>query len=450
MSDAAVLPERVLLAEDVPSRFGGTRSRLVEGPRRILPTSLALDDNGLDVARWLSRPALPAVAQRGHALVRRVDDAAVTAHPQQECQPPAAVWTAWCAALVQRGCRRLLLLPRMAERSAPLREAAVAAGLDVALLSQVPAQPMLLVDDSEVVTSVGWRTLTDASHAAMVAAGLAADVVAALLQLGGADAVDVVDKGYDDAARELLLQRVERLLRRASVEGPQRITLATVLPPLSVSTSKLAAVQALADASARAVALATTLRQRQEQQWQAWGSLTVELRAPTSRPSFWTERVPELQLAPGRVWVVGAPTTTTSTLIEALTAAGHVPGEPSAAWLSGTERAEDDDDDDVAARGPRAAAPVPQAVGGVRASSAVLVDAEPEPAPELPVPEPARTVVHDRAPIAVGNARAVRVLVDGVLRDDVVPVAGVVHIPADVRWGSMVVVACDDDEEAIR
>jgi hypothetical protein len=442
MSDAAVLPERVLLAEDVPSRFGGTRTRLVEGPRRLHPTTLALDDDGLDVARWLSRPVLPGAAPRGLALARRIDVTTAAQHPPSETQTLQAVWAAWCAALVARGCRRVQLLPRMAERAEALRVAAAAAGLDVGLLSLVPPQPLLLVDDSEVVSSVGWRTLTDASHAAMLAAGLAADVVAALLQLGGADAAEVWEKGFDDVARELFMQRVERALRRASSDGPQRAALSALLPALSVSTSKLAAVRALPDASPRAVALATTLRQRQEQQWQAWASTTIEFRAPASRATFWADRVPELQLAPGRVWVVGAPTSSTIGLLEALTAAGHVPGEPTASWLTGAR-----DDEDAPPAVARPAAPVPKAVGGVRASGAVLVDVEPEPAP--PVPEPARgtsTAVHEHAAIAVpSQARDVRVLVDGVVRPDLVAVAGAVRIPPTVRWGSIVVVACDDD-----
>jgi hypothetical protein len=43
------------------------------------------------------------------------------------------------------------------------------------------------------------------------------------------------------------------------------------------------------------------------------------------------------------------------------------------------------------------------------------------------------------------QARDVRVLVDGVVRPDLVAVAGAVRIPPTVRWGSIVVVACDDD-----
>jgi hypothetical protein len=329
----------------------------------------------------------------------------------------------------------------MAERAECLRVEAAAAALEVGLLSAVLPQPLLLVDDSEVVTSVGWRTLADASHAAMLAAGLAADVIAALLQLGGPDAVDVWEKGYDDVARELLTQRVERWLRRASLDGPQRMVLNALLPPLSVSTSKLAAVRALADASPRARALATTLRQRQEQQWQTWASTTIELRAPASRSTYWADRLTELQLAPGRVWVVGAPSATTMAFLEALTAAGHIPGEPNATWLSGLPT-----DDDERRAVVRTTAPMPKAVGGVRASGAVLVDVEPEAAPSVEVRAQPVSVLHERAPIAVpSNARDVRVFVDGVHRPDLVAVGGAVSTPPAVRWGSIVVVTCDDD-----
>lgn len=448
MSDAAVLPERVLLADDVPSRFGGTRTRLVEGPRRLHPTTLALDDDGLDVARWLSRPQLPGVAQRGAALARRLDVVEAATHPASETQPATAVWAAWCAALAGRGVSRVLVLPRSAERADVMRSAASAAGLDVGVLAVMPAQPLLCVDDSEVVTSVGWRTLADASHAAMLAAGLAADVVAGLLQLGGPDAVDVWDKGYDDVARELVTQRIERALRLASVHGPQRLALHAVLPPLSASTSKLAAVRALADASPRAVALATTLRQRQEHQWQAWASTTVELRAPVSRATFWAERLTELQLSPGRVWVVGPTSSSTTALLEALTNAGHVPGEPAASWLTGARN----DDDAEPARPARSAPPPPKAVGGVRATGAVPVDVEvavelePGPPPAAELPRAVSGVAAERPAIVVpSHARDVRVLVDGVHRTDIVASAGVVTLPMSVRHGSIVVVACDDD-----
>jgi hypothetical protein len=335
----------------------------------------------------------------------------------------------------------------MAERAELLRVEVAAAGFDVSLLSVVLPQPLLLVDDSEVVTSVAWRTLTDASHGAMLAAGLAGDVVAALLLQSGADAADVWEKGFDDVARELFAQRVERVLRRASIDGPQRVTLSALLPPLSVSTSKLAAVRALTDASPRAVALATTLRQRQEQQWQAWASTTIELRAPPSRATYWADRLAELQLAPGRVWVVGAPTPTTTALIEALTAAGHVPGEPSVTWLTG--RTTNDDEPRAAVR---AAAPTPKAVGGVRAAGEVLVDVEPEGAVVALEHQHtlATVVVHERAPIAVPlNARDVRVFVDGVARPDLVAVAGAVSTPSSVRWGSIVVVTCDDEPQEL-
>ena len=298
---AALLPERTLVAEALPSRFGGGHNRLAAGPRRVNPVSLAVsdgvggpdDDDGLDVARLLSRPLVAGQAKRVASLLRRLPDGPSVATvgsdaPQGNALP--VVLAAWARALSARGVDRLEVMPRLrgADAFAAVALACQEAGIAVETLSPRHERPLLLLDDGELVHWPSWRVVADAGQYAMLGAGLAPDVAAAIIEAAGVDGHEVWDKGFDDVARTLFVQRLERAIRSAGdgvQPGVVRLTMATLLPALSSSTSKVAALMQLPNVSERVLSLAQQHRARQQQQRAAVARLVFELRLPSDWPT---------------------------------------------------------------------------------------------------------------------------------------------------------------------
>jgi len=349
VTTVALFPERVLLAEAVASRFGGTRARLVDAPRRIGLTTLKPDADGLDVVRLLSRPVTVDGGQprRVAALLRRTADVDEAAGPDDGGAPLVGVAAAWAATLAALHVDAVRVVPRLldAPEAGLVRAALTDAGIvDVGPL--VPHAPpaserdgLLFVCDAEVLHWPTWKIVADAGQRAMLAAGLAADVVAAIVAAGGDDGREVWTRGLDDAGRALFVQRVERAIRAAD-GATVALRVASLVPALASSTSKLAQLQAMTDAPPRALELATQLRASQRAQRARFARLAFELRVPQTRPAWWTERVAGLgadhgiELA-GAIGVVGRRSPATDGLITALEAVSVAAGEPPAAWLLG-------------------------------------------------------------------------------------------------------------------
>ena len=468
MSVAAIFPERVLCAADGPSRCGGARIRIVDGPRRIDPVSGAIVDNnvdGLDLARALSRPLSAGQARRAAPLVRRLADAPAAAAQTTETLPLSMVWASWCAALVARGVTSIAVLPRVLEGIDGLRASADEAGIAVGPLLARSSRPILFLDDSELVISPSWRVVADAGPGTLLATGLAADVVAVIIEAAGVDGAEVWNKGFDDVGRLWFTQRIERALRSASSTDTLRLHVETVLPPLSASTSRLAALSSLADAPPKALALATTLRERQQLQRQILGRIVVELRVPSSRPQWWSLKLQDFELPEGAVELVASAGGATTEVLSALEARGLVVAEPSPSWLHAV-----DDADDRAAALPTSSLPPPpappRAVGGVRATDGDfaldhVVDAIAPVVGVQAAPRPTPAIVDDgRTVILAGGARHVRVCVDGdavssssftvsPLARPALEGAQQVRLPQRVRFGSVVVVSWDADVDIV-
>ena len=463
MKRAAVLAERVLCADTVASRFGGQRVCVVDGPRRLDPIRGVVDVDGLDIARLLSRPSITGQARRAAALVRRLADGEVPAMTA-ETLPLSSLLTAWCTSLHARGCQQLAVLPRLLEspHMPALRDVAAEIGLGIeALVATTTSRPLFFLDDSELLEASSWRVVADAGQAALLATGLAADVVAAIIDLAGVDGADVWDKGFDDVGRALFVQRIERALR----SSVSRIDVATVLPPLSSSTSKLAALEALSEPPARAVELARALRQRQIQQWQGLARIVVELRVPSARQGWWASKLTDLNLGAGAVVdLVAAAGPVTDDLQAALLERGHLVDEPGPGWLLTVDDADDHGAGAVVHTLP-APPPPPRAVGGVRAGGEFALDVgAPEPVvfehpaeavevvgTSAAAAEGAAPVADPRVVIVPAGARDVRVVVDGS------PIADLqwtpqrdggatLHVPDSVRFGSIVIVSWNRDE----
>lgn len=442
MTVAAVLPERVVCVDVVASRFAGGRARLVDGPRRIDPVRCVVDDDGLDLPRLLSRVASSAPnARRALPLVRRSSTTQTPTTPTTETAPFTTIASAWCAALVARGVTALAFVPRLmtSPHFNDVAAAAKVAGLAVQPLSPLPTSTWLL-DDAELVDGATFKVVADAGQGAMFAAGLVDDVVGAIIELGGGDARDLWDKGYDDVARCWFTQRIERALRT----GTTAVSLTSLLPPLSASTSKLAALQSLPEASAKAIELAATLRQRQRQQRDAVAACTIGLRLPATRASWWQERLADLVAAGDRVAIVAAEGSGFAALAAALTDVGVVVDEPAPSWL-----APELVDASVSSAPAPIALPTPTAVGGIRSGDAFVLDDEPAPAP-APIAASVVPVVvvdeHRTVPVP-RDASDVVVTVDGVAVD-VRRAGDVVELALKPRSGSVVVVSWNAPEPA--
>jgi hypothetical protein len=473
---AALLPERTLVAEALPSRFGGGHNRLAAGPRRVNPVSLAVsdgvggpdDDDGLDVARLLSRPLVAGQAKRVASLLRRLPDGPSVATvgadaPQGNALP--VVLAAWARALSARGVDRLEVMPRLrgADAFAAVALACQEAGIAVETLSPRHERPLLLLDDGELVHWPSWRVVADAGQYAMLGAGLAPDVAAAIIEAAGVDGHEVWDKGFDDVARTLFVQRLERAIRSAGdgvQPGVVRLTMATLLPALSSSTSKVAALMQLPNVSERVLSLAQQHRARQQQQRAAVARLVFELRLPTPKPAWWAERLADVDKG-APIDLVSPSSAVCVDVIAALASHGVVVEEPTPGWLLAEVA------DSVAGAGspgdggwsPRSSAAPARAIGGVRSGALDLVpDVDSAPAIRLPTPP-----VHTRSPGHVqvpANARGLRVTVDGEVLADTEVVVGdenrhlrdgtrPLTLPASLASGSVVVIAWDDPEEVV-
>jgi hypothetical protein len=475
---AALLPERILVAEKFPSRFGGSRVRLVSAPRRVDPVTLLVGDgsvDGLDVARLLSRPARIGESRRVAAMVRRLPDAAVPPAPSDddaEGRLLSELLSAWAGAMALRGVGRLGVMPRL--RGAAAFDAVVAAcegaGIVVEALTLRHPRPLLLLDDSELVHWPSWRVVADAGQPAMLAAGLAPDVVAAVIDAAGADGLEIWEKGFDDVGRALFVQRVERAIRHAAGPVGQvgaahvvRLAMANVLPPLAHSTSKLAAVLSLPGATDRVLALARQHRARQQQQRRAMMALVFELRLPTTKPAWWAERLAALDRSVP-IEFVASPSSVCDDVVGSLAGLGIMVEEPTPDWLVGDG---DDSADADRASSLTQVSPAPlsaRTIGGVRSGAldlvADIVDS-PSMVPSIPPPtSPTETV---RAPDRVAvprDARGFTVTVDGhVLADTELVVVSDHHgqlegghqlltLPTGLRSGSIVVVAWNDADDA--
>ena len=478
---AALLPERILVAEKLPSRFDGIRIRLVSAPRRVDPVTLLVGDasvDGLDVPRLLSRPARIGESRRVAAMVRRLPDAAVPPAPSDddaEGRLLSELLSAWARAMALRGVSRLGVMPRL--RGAASFDAVVAAcegaGIVVEALTLRHPRHLLLLDDSELVHWPSWRVLADAGQPAMLAAGLAPDVVAAVIDAAGADGLEIWEKGFDDVGRALFVQRVERAIRHAAGPVGQvgaahvvRLAMANVLPPLAHSTSKLAAVLSLPGATDRVLALARQHRARQQQQRRAMMALVFELRLPTTKPAWWAERLAALDRSVP-IELVASPSSVCDDVVGSLAGLGIMVEEPTPDWLVGDDADGVDgvDTDSVSSLTQVSPAPLSaRTIGGVRSGAldlvADIVD-PPSMVPSLSPPtSPAETV---RAPARVAvprDARGLTVTVDGhVLADTewvVVPEHHgqpegghqLVTLPKGLRSGSIVVVAWNDADDA--
>lgn len=474
---AALLPERILVAEKVPSRFDGIRARLVSAPRRVDPVTLLVGDasvDGLDVARLLSRPARMGESRRVAAMVRRLPDAAVAPAPfndDAEGRPLSELLSAWAKVMALRGVSRLGVMPRL--RGAAAFDAVVAAcegaGLMVESLTLRHPRPLLLLDDSELVHWPSWRVMADAGQPAMLAAGLAQDVVAAVIDAAGADGLEIWEKGFDDVGRALFVQRVERAIRQpagpvgqAGAAHVVRLAMANVLPPLAHSTSKLAAVLSLPGATDRVLALARQHRARQQHQRRAMMAMVFELLLPTTKPAWWAERLAALDRSVP-IELVAAPSSVCEDVMGSLAALGVMVEEPTPDWLVGDDGDGADGLDAGRASSLTEVSPAPwsaRTIGGVRSGAldlfADIVDS-PSMVPSNPPPtSPTETV---RAPDRVAvprDARGLTVTVDGhVIADTELVVVSdhhgqpegrhqLVTLPKGLRSGGIVVVAWDD------
>jgi hypothetical protein len=363
-------------------------------------------------------------------------------------------------------------MPRL--RGAAAFDAVVAAcegaGIVVEALTLRHPRPLLLLDDSELVHWPSWRVVADAGQPAMLAAGLAPDVVAAVIDAAGADGLEIWEKGFDDVGRALFVQRVERAIRHAAGPVGQvgaahvvRLAMANVLPPLAHSTSKLAAVLSLPGATDRVLALARQHRARQQQQRRAMMALVFELRLPTTKPAWWAERLAALDRSVP-IEFVASPSSVCDDVVGSLAGLGIMVEEPTPDWLVGDG---DDSADTDRASSLTQVSPAPlsaRTIGGVRSGAldlvADIVDPSSMVPPLSPPTSPAETV---RAPARVAVPRDVRCLtvtIDGhVLADTewvVVsdhhgqPEGGhqLVTLPTGLRSGSIVVVAWNDADDA--
>ena len=202
MSQAALFPERVVVAREVASLFGGARTRLEDGARRVDPVSGDIDDGGIDIARLLSLVDAKGQPRRIAALCRRLPDV-VVAPAQVETKPLSTLLSTWATALSTSS----LAVPRRARDHArwPLvRRSLDDAGVTVVDVRPRSAQRVFVVDNAEVVAAdaaAGWKTLCDAGQGAMLAAGLCFDVAAFFVETAGKDGEECFDKHFDDVSR---------------------------------------------------------------------------------------------------------------------------------------------------------------------------------------------------------------------------------------------------------
>ncbi len=373
MSQAALFPERVVVAREVASLFGGTRTRLEDGARRVDPVSGVIDDAGIDIARLLSLVDAKGQPRRIAALCRRLPDV-VVAPAQVETKPLSTLLSTWATALSTSS----LAVPRRARDHArwPLvRRALDDAGVTVVDVRPRSAQRVFVVDDAEVVAAdaaAGWKTLCDAGQGAMLAAGLCFDVAAFFVEAAGKDGEECFDKHFDDVSRAWFVQRIERALRQGFGQGSIKLSGAALVPPLPSSTSRVHGLPA--DAAPKLRELASVHRQVQEKQRGALARLVVELRLPQPRASWWQEKLEGFTVVAGdSIVVVGGASagagTVENDLVKALVARGAVVEAGGARALGVFSNVDDDADDDN--DGGVFGAPVvvaPRAVGGVRAT----------------------------------------------------------------------------------
>jgi hypothetical protein len=356
-------------------------------------------------------------------------------------------------------------MPRLrgADAFAAVALACREAGIAVETLSPRHERPLLLLDDGELVHWPSWRVVADAGQYAMLGAGLAPDVAAAIIEAAGVDGHEVWDKGFDEVARTLFVQRLERAIRSAAdgvQPGVVRLTMATLLPALSSSTSKVAALMQLPNVSERVLSLAQQHRARQQQQRAAVARLVFELRLPTPKPAWWAERMAEVDKG-APIDLVSPSSAVCVDVIAALAGHGVVVEEPTPGWLLAEVA------DSVAGAGspgdggwsPRSSAAPARAIGGVRSGALDLVpDVDSVPAIRLPTaPVHTRSTGHVQVP---ANARGLRVTVDGEALADTEVVVGdenrhlrdgtrPLTLPASLASGSVVVIVWDDPEEVV-
>lgn len=459
MTLSALLPERVVVAREVASLFGGVRVRLEDGVRRVDPVSLAVDDKGVDVARLLSLVDVKGQPRRIAALCRRLPDVAAPASTAETAPLPAllAAWTKALSTSTLAVTRRSREHPRFAA----LKSCLDAAGVVVTDLQPQIPQRVIAVDDAEVLVATsypegGWKTVCDAGQGAMLAAGLCFDVAAFFVEAAGKDGEEVWEKHFDDVSRAWFVQRIERVLRKGFGQASIKLSGAELVPPLPSSTSRVH--QLTPDAAPKLVELAHVHRAVQQKQRAALAKIVVELRLPQPRGSWWQEKLEGFTVVAGDpIVVVGEH----AELQRALAARGAVVEVASARWLVGRggEDADDDDFGDAAAN----VVVAPRAVGGVRATvdfdtgvgatSAVIEAAL------APVAALASAVSETREPREIdlpATWSALSIHVDDVVVDggsvDVRGLPGALKTRVDVpvRHGSLVVVAWDveDKEEA--
>jgi hypothetical protein len=470
MTIAALLPERVLLAREVASLFGGQRVRLEEVERRFDPITLQPSDDGVDVARLLSLVDVPGQARRIAALCRRLPDVPNSVKTTTTATAPLpSLLAAFAKALATTTTTSLAVPPQVRShaRFAALLSACETAGITITELIAHP-QPgphsspqssgrVLLVDDAEVIGSPAWKTVADAGQGAMLAAGLCHDVAAFFVDAAGPEGKEAFDKGFDDVGRAWFLQRIERALRAAkpgrdSGNPVVRLSGIDLVPPLSSSTSKLASLGP--DASEKARALSNTLRALQERQRQSLARVNLELRLPAARDSWWSDKILGMDVVVGDVvGLVGAASPALNGLKAALIARGVVVERPGASWLH-APLADESGHLPMIVAIPAPAAPAPKAVGGVRAtvdfdvSLPVVAVAAPAPAAPLTPLVSVTSIVSEPRDIELPLAfRDLWIRVDDQVVDvDVDAAAGPrLRLDVPVRHGSVVVVAWDAD-----